>query len=1459
MTKKSRVILTILASIAALLVVVIVAALMVIQTAWFQNFVREKIISAVEDATGGKVEIGSFSLQLSKMEVLLRNFVIHGTEPSGVDPLLRVDSIDLRIKLLSSLSNPADLKYLAITRPAANIIVFPDGHTNIPKPKTAKKPSNKSGLQTIVDLAVKEFRLSDGVVLFEKQSVPLNVQGKNLHLNLDYDTRVPAYNGTLALDPIYAKSGGNSQITAHLELPVRIEGDAVTLTGGRLYTASSNISVSGTLSRLAAPLVNARANAHISIPEIEAALGIQPPPSSRDLPSSADAEMAFNIDDQTINIQTARLTVGRNVFEASGPLKNPTGQGSLKFDGRFALDQLARLANLSAQPSGAILLSGNAKLSGTSDYLVTGNLEGKDIRVQNGTRRLGPLALAAGFELDPHLTDVTGLRIAVFGGQLLGSAQLREFQHLNFNGTLNGFDLQKVAADLGSPDVGYGGILSGKLSAQADLKAKGTTGDTAKAFLTIAGNRRGTPLSGQISANYSGAADTVALDNSYLALPHSRLDLTGILGTQLEIKLVSHNLNDFLPAMKMASPNTARPLPVTLEGGVAQLNARLTGPMRSPEVSGNVLMTHFAAEQRKFDRLAADIQASSSGAHIANGVLQRPGLQARFDGGIGLRQWSTSPRSPLNVNASIQNADMADIMALAGQPPTEMTGALNAAAQITGTLGNPSGGAHLTIDNGTAYGETFDHANAAVTFADQLVKLDPVQIMKGTARLSASGAYTHPRDAFDSGHLQFAVSTNTIQLSEFKTLQAQHPELSGTVALTANVASDIVKQAASSSSQLAVRSIEANLAAKGLRDKATAYGDLTASAHTAGDTVTYVLDSNLTGSTTAVRGSTRLVTDYPTHLNADIRSLQVEKVLMLAGQSTLPLQGNLTAQANLDGTIKNPTADLSVDLTRAVVYGEPITEFTGNARYAGNEVNLSTLRVATPAGSIRASGDLKHPANDFNHGQLTLHVDSDDIQLARLQTIQKSQPSLRGTLKVGADLAATLNRSNKQMPVDIRKLDVSANAGSLGLNGENLGTIDIGAHAQGKNVALTLDSNLAKSSLKGRGSLQIAPGYPVNGRLYFSDIKYSNLQPFLSTVTSTSARTTFEAGVDGYVNVEGPVMQADQLRAQLSLSQLSVSATKPATPQVVLLQNQGPILVELDHQNVNLRSVHLTGRSTDISATGTVNLAKGPALNLKVNATTDLGLLQSLNRDIYSEGNITVQADIQGTTAQPLANGRIELKNAAVNMTDSPNGISNANGVILLNGASATVRNMTAESGGGKITLNGFGSLTGTTVRYGMRANASRVRTRYSGVSIISSAALTLNGTTDHSLLSGTVTIDRVGLGTQSDTGSLLSSTAAPPQTPGAPSGPLSGMRLDIHVVTSPALNVQTSVTQNLSANADLTVRGSVLNPGVLGRVVITQGNLVFFGNQYTVNRGVVNSTIPLKFSLSWTLICKRP
>jgi translocation and assembly module TamB len=123
----------------------------------------------------------------------------------------------------------------------------------------------------------------------------------------------------------------------------------------------------------------------------------------------------------------------------------------------------------------------------------------------------------------------------------------------------------------------------------------------------------------------------------------------------------------------------------------------------------------------------------------------------------------------------------------------------------------------------------------------------------------------------------------------------------------------------------------------------------------------------------------------------------------------------------------------------------------------------------------------------------------------------------------------------------------------------------------------------------------------------------------------------------------------------------------------------------------------------------------------------------------------------------------------------------------------------------------------------------------------VSSAEITLIGNTKHSLLGGRVALDRIAYGSATDAGSLLSSASAPPSSPSAPSAIATGMRLDIHVINSPGLRVISSYTQSIEVFADLTVRGTAANPGIIGSVRITNGTLLFFGNKYTVNIGTVS------------------
>src|SRR5262249_48992812 len=168
-----------------------------------------------------------------------------------------------------------------------------------------------------------------------------------------------------------------------------------------------------------------------------------------------------------------------------------------------------------------------------------------------------------------------------------------------------------------------------------------------------------------------------------------------------------------------------------------------------------------------------------------------------------------------------------------------------------------------------------------------------------------------------------------------------------------------------------------------------------------------------------------------------------------------------------------------------------------------------------------------------------------------------------------------------------------------------------------------------------------------------------------------------------------------------------------------------------------------------------------------------------------------------------------DLQNPSINHVDLPNGLSNASGTIVFNGQSATIRNLTGESGGGRVAFSGFVSYTDM-LRLGLRATLTNVRVREeSGVSIVASATVNVTGTTHQSLASGNVTINRVNYAPRSDFGSFLSRAAPPVQARPDTDSFFDHMRLDIRVRTSSATALQTSLAENLQLDADLRVRGT--------------------------------------------------
>ncbi len=593
MSRPKRIILWVAGSLVGLIVVVVVTALIVVQTTWFRNYIRNKIVTYAEAATGGKVEIESFGFDWRQRHASLTGFVLHGTEPPGAAPLFSAQKIDVNLKLVPSfhLGNIIELDYLGVDQPQVNVIVYPDGHTNVPAPKV-KPTSNTTILEDFVNLAINRFDIKNGTLMFAQVAQPsttegtanrsalpnnhvqespeqkyqFSARGGNLRARLSYNLLPATYDGQISMSPLRLQQAGHPPLDLSITLPVHLERDKIQLNAAKIETKDSSITLTGEMDHMLEPHTSAHLTASISLDEAKRIAGSALPITiPRNGPGVLEADATVSIDKDHIDTSSTRITLGNSNIQASGALKDPSGNANMQFKASLVLDELARLLKNSL-PHNTLTLDGNARLAGTK-------------------------------------LDLNNLRLAAFGGTFQGNAGLENMKRFHVDGRLANFDTIEVTRALTNERLGYAGVISGPIRAEGDVKALANL--RASAHLGIAPGRKGVPVSGQLNTDYNGATDSIDVAKSYIALPNTRLDLSGSAGRQLHLQLVSHNLNDFLPAMQMGSKNPPKEMPIVLQkGGAATFTGDLTGKLSAPQIAGHVSVTNFRAQDRQFNSLA---------------------------------------------------------------------------------------------------------------------------------------------------------------------------------------------------------------------------------------------------------------------------------------------------------------------------------------------------------------------------------------------------------------------------------------------------------------------------------------------------------------------------------------------------------------------------------------------------------------------------------------------------------------------------------------------------------------------------------------------------------------------------------------------------------------------------------------------------------------------------------------
>jgi translocation and assembly module TamB len=322
-------------------------------------------------------------------------------------------------------------------------------------------------------------------------------------------------------------------------------------------------------------------------------------------------------------------------------------------------------------------------------------------------------------------------------------------------------------------------------------------------------------------------------------------------------------------------------------------------------------------------------------------------------------------------------------------------------------------------------------------------------------------------------------------------------------------------------------------------------------------------------------------------------------------------------------------------------------------------------------------------------------------------------------------------------------------------------------------------------------------------------------------------------------------------------------------PQDVILKNSQPVVADVTLNGATVRSAKFTGRDTNITATGTIPFTAGVNANLALDGDINLAILQLVNPDLLAGGKATIQASIRGNLQDPSVNGRLDLSHASLFLNDVAYGVDDVGGRILFDSNAlpeigrrnrATIDGkLTAQALGGKVDLTGNLDFGVSTLIYRLQAQATQIRVRApEDLSTTFDANLSLTGSSDASTLSGTITLNRAVFNTRGDLGQLLAelSQTVPDS---APNDYLRGMRFDVRVRTSPNFQIETSLTRNVEAEAELTLRGTPLRPVVLGTISVNQGEVQVFGTKYTIDRGEIRffNTVKIEPSFDMDLTTK--
>ena len=561
--------------------------------------------------------------------------------------------------------------------------------------------------------------------------------------------------------------------------------------------------------------------------------------------------------------------------------------------------------------------------------------------------------------------------------------------------------------------------------------------------------------------------------------------------------------------------------------------------------------------------------------------------------------------------------------------------------------------------------------------------------------------------------------------------------------------------------------------------------------------------------------------DPDSHVEARLRVHDADllELQRLVGLS-YPVTGKANGETHVMGSLDNLAGLGHIQVAGGSIYGEPYRSLSADLQFQGKQVDLRNLILQQDGARVTGGGNY-----NFDTKVFAFNATGSNFDLAHLAKLQTKKLSIGGHAEFVASGSGTISS-----PAINANLSITG----LLLGGEPAGDLHATAVTHGADLHLEGHTNMELAAANITGDVHLRQDFPAEIHLHLAKLDFD---PLLRAYLP--GKVTGHSSVSGNFVLRGPLKNPGDIAVQGDVDQFQ------ADVQHIQLHNEGPLRFSISNQVASVEQMHIVGTDTDITGTGKVELAGAGRLDLHANGKVNLGILQTVNPAVSSSGQMTFTVNGTGRLNDPNFAGNVQIANGAVAFVDLPNGLSEINGSLNFDRNRLRVQKLTARTGGGDLVLGGYVTYSNG-IFFDLTATGRDIRIRYpEGVSSQATADLRLVGNAQNSVLSGDVTVTKFGLTPQFDLATYVQ-RAKQPTNPPSPNSLIDNVRLDVHIVSTPELRVETSMAR-VSGDVDLRLRGTAARPSVLGRLSIAEGDITFNSTTYHLERGDVVFANPVR------------